>query len=183
MNPEQWSRMVASSVSPVVVISASALLSLALYNRLAAIISRLRAVQRERLHIQEHLESCHGDAADLNQKVLQGLADQTLHIRSRARLIRNSLLCLLAAIASLVLCSLFTGIMTLYESVTPAAAAFFILGILLVLASVTFAATELIRALAPAELETDLVTRLTATRNFPEEKERVGALSPRLQRQ
>jgi hypothetical protein len=57
MPSEQWAHAVAASVAPVVIVSASALLCLALYNRLAAIINRMRALQRERLDTQERLHS------------------------------------------------------------------------------------------------------------------------------
>src|ERR1035437_7082554 len=111
MPPEQWAHAIAASVAPVVIISASALLCLALYNRLATIISRIRAVQRERLELQERIETLspkeidHGTALRLTC-ISESLAEQTTRIRRRARLIRNSLLFLLAAIASLVICSL-----------------------------------------------------------------------------
>jgi len=40
MNPENWTRLIAASVVPIVVISAAGLLCLAFYNRLAAIVTR-----------------------------------------------------------------------------------------------------------------------------------------------
>ena len=46
---EQWLHVVAASVVPVVVISACGLLCLAFYNRLAAVVTRLRAFHREQL--------------------------------------------------------------------------------------------------------------------------------------
>ena len=55
MFAEQWTKVLGASVTPVVVISATALLCLAFYNRLAAIVGRLRSVQRERLEQQERL--------------------------------------------------------------------------------------------------------------------------------
>jgi len=44
--PEDWSRILSASVAPVVIISACGLLCLAFYNRLASVVSRLRAFQR-----------------------------------------------------------------------------------------------------------------------------------------
>ena len=168
MPPEQWAHAIAASVAPVVIISASALLCLALYNRLAAIISRMRAVQRERLEVQERIESLssreidHGASVRLTC-ILESLAEQTAGIRRRGRLIRNSLLCLMVAIGSLVLCSLVNGLTIFVPIFAPVGAALFVLGLLMLLCGVIFAAVELHLALAPAEFETDLVSELTGT--------------------
>ena len=55
MPPFDWAKIINASVVPVVIISACGLLCLAFYNRLAAIVSRLRGFQRERLHEQQLL--------------------------------------------------------------------------------------------------------------------------------
>ena len=115
MHPEQFSRMVAASVMPVVVISAAALLCLAFYNRLAAVILRLRAVQRERLELQDRLErrSSGDDEKHTGLRytcILESLSDQSVGIMKRAHLIRRTLFSLLACIACLVACSLFNGL-------------------------------------------------------------------------
>jgi hypothetical protein len=163
-----WAKWVQASVAPVVIISASALMCLALYNRLAAIISRMRAVQRERLEITEKIdnltsaETAHGHGARLTC-IAESLAEQTSRIRRRARLVRNSLLSLLVAIGLLVVCSLLNGMVTFTEDVAVVAAAVFVLGLLCMLLGVAFAAIELTSALAPAEFETDVVSELTGT--------------------
>src|SRR4051812_33787524 len=98
---DEWPRIVTASVAPVVVISACALLSLAFYNRLAAIISRLRAFQRERLHEQEQIQrltrQTPEDESTLRgrRRFAQNLQEQTARTLRRAKLIRLTLLCLL----------------------------------------------------------------------------------------
>ena len=52
----EWTSIISLSVLPVVIISACGLLSLALYNRLAAVVSRLRSFQREILIEREKQE-------------------------------------------------------------------------------------------------------------------------------
>src|SRR5271167_2851098 len=101
MVAEQWSRVVSASVAPVVIISASSLLCLAFYNRLAAIVTRLRSVQRERLELNDRLDRL--SPADIEHHsamrhtcILESLAEQTIRIRRRARLIRATLMSLLA---------------------------------------------------------------------------------------
>lgn len=100
-----------------VIISATALLCLAFYNRLAAIVGRLRAVQRERLAMTERIAALsppeieHADAFR-HTCVLENLADQSARMLRRARLIRSTLLCFLGTIAVLILSSLLNGLMT-----------------------------------------------------------------------
>ena len=93
-----------TSVVPVVVISACGLLCLAFYNRLSAMVTRLRGFHRERLEHQGLLDR-HGaaaasgpaaaQAAARHARLLDVLEQQTSHVARRARLIRSTLLCLL----------------------------------------------------------------------------------------
>lgn len=166
MHPEQVSHMVAASVMPVVVISAAALLCLAFYNRLAAVITRLRAVQRERLELQERLEKM--TSADIEKNtglrytcILESLSDQSTGIINRARLIRATLGCLLLCIACLVVCSLLNGLTVVWTNAVVGAVIFFVVGMLLLLAGVTCALFELRSSLNPAELEIGVVSELT----------------------
>ena len=175
---------VQASVAPVVIISASALMCLALYNRLAAIISRMRAVQRERLEIVERIESLtpaemgHGAGARLTC-IAESLAEQTLRIRRRGRLVRNSLLSLLSTIGALVICSLLNGLATFFDGVAQIAAAVFVLGLLMMLLGVGFAALELTGALATAEFETEVVGELTGTGDYEGSEPRLTRALPR----
>jgi len=168
MHPEQVSRLVAASVMPVVVISAAALLCLAFYNRLAALVLRLRAVQRERLELQDRLERL--TAAD-NEKnmslrytcILESLADQSVSILRRARLIRGTLMSLLACIGLLVACSLMNGLTVIWPAAVAGAVACFVGGMLLLLLGIACAMLELKAALSPAELEIGVVSELTGS--------------------
>src|SRR5437762_11515453 len=79
-----WSKVISAGVGPIIVISACGLLCLAFYNRLAAVVTRLRAFDRERLHEQEALadKSRGGDeAAAVRHRELLGLLEvQTRHV-------------------------------------------------------------------------------------------------------
>ena len=170
MTPEDWTKVVAASVVPVVVISACGLLCLAFYNRLSAVVLRLRAFHRERLHEQDLLDR-HGaaatsdaaaaEAAARHAKLLDVLEQQTDHVARRARLIRSTLMSLLATIMCLTLCSLFSGLGVVFEPALVLAFVLFVAGMMLLVVGVSLAMTELRRALDPVELESRYVASLT----------------------
>jgi hypothetical protein len=173
MFQEEWSRVLAASVAPVVIISACALLCLAFYNRLAAIITRLRAVQRERLEIQERLSSMSQRdvehlAALRQTTILESLAEQSVEIQKRAKLIRATLLCLLLAILTLIISSLLNGLTIVWPGGAYASAVAFITGMLLLFAGITCAVKEMLTALDPAHLELTVVAELTGEPTEPD---------------
>jgi hypothetical protein len=166
MPPLDWSRIVSASVVPVVIISACGLLCLAFYNRLASLVSRLRAFQRERLAAQEQLDRLRatpeqGGGSASHTLLLKVLEVQTASVLRRARLIRSTLVCLLCTIACLTVCSLFSGLGAVWPPAAVGAVALFVAGMGLMLAAVVFAILELRRALDPVELETQFVAGLT----------------------
>lgn len=164
---QDWPRVLSASVVPVVIISACGLLCLAFYNRLASVVSRLRGFQRERLAEQERLSQPRRvgehepEWVRRRELVLDMLEEQTRRVARRARLIRLTLLCLLATIGCLTLCSLVTGISVLWPPAIYAAVGLFIVGLLLLLSGVVLAMLELKGALDPVELESEFVARLT----------------------
>ena len=161
MPPIDLTKIVSASVVPVVIISACGLLSLAFYNRMAAIVSRLRGFQRERMHQQEALQKL-GDqkdaAAQKHWLVLELLELQTTHVIRRAKLIRLTLLFLLLTIGMLIGCSLALGLSVLLPTTIYVAIPLFVCGLLSMLAATITAAMELKRALEPVELESRFIT-------------------------
>jgi hypothetical protein len=166
MPPQDWSKVIAASVVPVVIISACGLLCLAFYNRLAAVVSRLRTFHRERLH--EHESAARRRAAGepgasderRHELLLTMLGEQTARVTRRARLIRDALLCLLATIGCLTGCSLSIGVGVFWPAANYAAVALFMVGMVLLLLAVALAIAEMRRALDPVELESQFVTSL-----------------------
>src|ERR1700722_2499399 len=112
MPPTDWAKIISVSVAPVVIISACGLLCLAFYNRLAAIVSRLRAFQRERLHWKQLPPDPAADAdhPDDRRKMLELLEIQTENVARRAKLIRLTLFFLLLTILLLIGCCLMLGL-------------------------------------------------------------------------
>lgn len=170
MPPQDWTKVISTSVVPVAIISACALLCLALYNRLASMVSRLRGFQRERLReyeeYAEHVRSGVEDAStrEHHQRLMENLATQTRRVYRRARLMRYAIMFLLSAVAALTLCSLTTGMAMLLPSLNGAARvaaeALFMGGMVLMFVGVLLAIIELWGSLEPVQLESQFVGRL-----------------------
>lgn len=157
---DHWTRIITAGIGPIIVISACGLLCLAFYNRLAAVVTRLRAFHREHMHEQDEIERLRrsgGDETEVavlrRQEVLGMLSLQIEQIDRRARLIRCTLMCLLLTIALLALCSIAVGLSTLQPGWGYVAVPLFVLGLLLVVAAVAFAMLELKGAIDPVERE------------------------------
>lgn len=168
MFAEQWSKVLVALLAPIVVISASGLLCLAFYNRLAAIVARLRAVQRERLGQQSACEAAaaRGDGAAVtdHRRLLDNLALQTAGIIRRARIIRLTLFCLLATVALMVASSLMNGLALLAPRAAIVAAILFVSGMLCLGTAMIAAMVELHASLDVVELESGLVSELADAR-------------------
>ena len=96
-------------LAPVVMISACGLLCLALYNRLASIVSRARAFHHERFEVQMRLTRLAGDPAQADAAAQLGdrlglLEYQVGQILARAARVRNALTCLLATVLCMLGC-------------------------------------------------------------------------------
>jgi len=138
-------------VAPVVMISACGLLCLALYNRLAVIVARARAFNKERVECVHALRA-DPDAPHLAARVAT-LDHQFTVLLLRARLVRAALVALLTTVASMLFCSLALGLMTVVTWAGVAALTVFVVGIVTALAAVAFALLELRRALDPVSVE------------------------------
>src|SRR3954468_356943 len=94
-----YEKIITAGVGPIIVISACGLLCLAFYNRLAAVVTRLRSFHREQLSEQEALtkqrRSSEPDPEAMvrHQEILGALEIQTRHVTHRAKLIRLTLMC------------------------------------------------------------------------------------------
>jgi hypothetical protein len=161
MQVSDLAKIVSVSVVPVVIISACGLLCLAFYNRMAAIVSRLRGFQRERLHEQERLQGGATQNAEeiaRREKLLEHLKSQTDHVTRRAKLIRLTLMFLLLTIELLIGCCMMLGLSVLAPPAAFVAVALFVLGLLSMLAGMISAMLELKAAIQPAELESRFVS-------------------------
>jgi len=161
-----WSGIISAGVAPIIVISACGLLCLAFYNRLDAMVTRLRNFHRERLREEESLVrqrfSPQPDNIEIirHQELLGMLQVQTNLVVRRAHLLRHAIGSLLLSIACLAVCSLAVGLSTLWPRCTYAAVVLFVIGLAVLVVGVVFAMLELKQALLSIEQEGRFVTSL-----------------------
>ena len=145
-------------VAPVVMISANGLICLALYNRLAAVVNRLRLFDREHFDTCTRLATMTADDQDgpvvphLQARLLT-LDKQFSTILRRARLLRNALVLLLSAVLVLLCCSLALGLALIIQGAEALALALFVLGVGCMIAGTVLAIKELVIALEPVMAE------------------------------
>lgn len=145
-------------VAPVVMISANGLICLALYNRLAAIVNRLRLFYREHFDAGARLTAMTSEAQDSPvaqhlQARLATLDKQFSTILRRARLLRNALVLLLSAVLVLLCCSLALGLALVVQWAEVLALALFVVGVMFMIVGTALAIKELTIALEPVKAE------------------------------
>ncbi|MBA4015664.1 MAG: hypothetical protein C0483_00605 [Pirellula sp.] len=153
------SRLLAASVTPVVLISACGLIMLALYNRLGAILSRLRAFHQQK---HELLKGLNEREADDTLSLMALVDSQVEKVTRKAKVIQKGLYCLLAAASAFLLCSLFAAVAVLRPEFNVAALAMHFVGLLLFLAGLGWAIRELTLSITPLDEENAFLQTVTA---------------------
>ena len=147
-------------LAPVVMISACGLLCMALYNRLANIVGRLRQFHHERLEAGTRVGHATGTDRELLGDRMRGLEEQSHAMIGRARFIRNALICLISCIICMLTSSLMIGLGLVVPSIQPLAVWLFILGVTAMLIGMILAAGELFVCLRQVESEHTNLERL-----------------------
>ena len=145
-------------VAPVVMISAQGLICLALYNRLAAVVGRLRVFSREHFETQTRLagmspEQQDGALARKLQTRLAALNGQYSGILRRGRLLRNALILLQAAVLAMLFCTMLLGLSLALPGVEAWSLAPFFIGVLATAGGIVLSIRELAIALEPVKAE------------------------------
>ncbi len=141
-------------VAPVVMISAAGLVCLALYNRLAVIVGRIRAIHKEEIDALSRMSSAPAPSPSRStRRRVVTLEEQVEHLMARARLVRAALVCLLCTVLSMLFCSLAIGLSLVWEDAASVALAAFLLGVLVEASGIVLAILELRIALVAAALE------------------------------
>ncbi len=129
-------------LAPAVMISACGLLLLGISNKFSIVLNRIRLLNDEKRRL--HHRSSDAPLSSREQARFENLTMQIERLMSRAKLIRNSLLCYIIAVALFVLTSLiigadfFVGTMP-FRNVTIGA---FLIGMILVFLGVLYAALD-----------------------------------------
>ncbi|MEM6332754.1 MAG: DUF2721 domain-containing protein [Planctomycetota bacterium] len=153
-------------VAPVVMISAGGLICLALYNRLAMVVSRARQFHKERFDAVGALRGAAGggDDAERLRARIEVLDRQSAEVRGRAVLIRNALIALMLMMVCMLLASLALGLTPWLAAMGVVAEGLFVAGVVSMLVSIGLAIGELRRSLDPVNLEAAAVTGEAADR-------------------
>jgi hypothetical protein len=141
--------------APVVMISASGLLCLALFNRLATLVARSRAVAAERVVLLRSLDNpAPGPTgASLDRLRLEALEAHSSRVLKRAALLRAALQSLLAAVLAMLASSGAIGLSLASHQFWSLALWAFGAGLLAMAAGVVLVMAELSQALRDVKLE------------------------------
>jgi hypothetical protein len=158
-------KTIQSFVAPVVVISANGLLCLAFYNRLAAVIGRLRSINKERSDLLHRLavlpEAVEHDPEKEHLQRRMHILDELGHqLHDRAYLIRDALIYLLLAVEIMIACSLALGLGSLTPVFGSIALCLFVLGMAVMMYGVLKALRELHIALLPVLFEHEMMEEI-----------------------
>ncbi len=136
------SKIIQSMLSPAVMISACGLLLLGANNKYSSVVNRIRLINDEKRRLV--MKTGEREFTPEENLRLESTARQLRGLRSRAKLVRNSVLSYTIAAALFVLCSLligaalFQGLIELHYLST----AVFLAGMLMVFAGVVFGVLE-----------------------------------------
>jgi uncharacterized protein YunC (DUF1805 family) len=155
--------MLALAVTPGILISGCGLVTAALYNRLGVILTRIRAYHQRKM---EALADAHRHEVVESQSLHAMLDAQIEAVTAKAKMVRNGLYCLFAAIVALLLCSVFAGLATLHDGFGVAALALGFVGVCLFVGGLGWAVREISCALSPIEEETAYLKVLTTQHGF-----------------
>lgn len=158
MAVEQIQHLIQVVLAPVVLISANGLICLALFNRLSALTNRARTFHKEWFDIYSELAEQTSDEAEsngtrhLNERI-KILDAQWHRMIARARLLRNSLCCLLITVLAMLGCSMALGLASVAAAMGVLALVLFYGGVLVMMTGIVLALIELVRALDPLKME------------------------------
>jgi len=170
------SHLLSASVTPVVLVSACGLITLALYNRLGAILSRLRAFHSQKIEILKNVDE---HDANESRTLLEMVDSQIEKVTFKARVIQKSLYCLLSAVVAFLSCSLLAAAAIVNEQFGTLALGMHFVGLLLFLAGIGWAVRELALSITPldeenAYLETVAASHLAKSRSARDNSLRIA---------
>jgi len=147
-------------LAPAVMFSAGGLLCLAQFARFTAIVTHLRAFNRERLAALQEADGAEPQRRELLLQRARGLEQQAAAVLAHATTVRNALLLLVGGILLMVLCSLMVGASLVFAPIGVVALGLFVLGLVSTFAGLCLVLAELRVSLKVIEFEHDNLSRL-----------------------
>lgn len=141
-------QVVSASVMPVVLISACGLITLALYNRLATILARLRTCHQQQIDLLKQFDR---EASDGIKSQIELVNAQSAKVTKKAKFIQKGLFCLLLSIVSFLGCSILSAASVLNEHFVVAAVIAHVGGLVLFIVGIGWAIRELSMSISPLD--------------------------------
>lgn len=155
-----YAQLIQQLLAPVVMISACGLLCMAMYARLSNIVARLRQFHHEQLQTMTHPRPDSESEQALVRWRSQGLEQQAHYMLGRARLIRNTLVCLVGCVICMLASSLSIGLSQWTERFQIISIVLFVVGVTSMLVGMLIAMFELRVALRQVSYEHQRMERL-----------------------
>lgn len=141
-------QLLSASVAPVVLISACGLITLALYNRLGAILGRLRTCHERQFQLLKEIDVAESSLARSQLEVVESQIEK---VTSKARMVQKGLFCLLASVVAFLSCSFFSALGVWSADFGVVAVIVYFLGLLLFAAGIGWAIRELTMSITPLD--------------------------------
>lgn len=153
---EQVASLISAMLAPGIMISACGLLILGMNNKYSLVVGRIRTLNEEKRKFARSADT--KDFEYFDQVRISSISKQLAFLYERVRFIRNAVLCYSLAVGSFVITSIWIGLGLVVRGAEMinsgiASIIFFVIGMILVLIGITFAARESIKGFDIIELE------------------------------
>ena len=153
---EQVASLISAMLAPGIMISACGLLILGMNNKYSLVVGRIRTLNEEKRKFARSADTKEFEYFD--QVRISSISKQLAFLYERVRFIRNAVLCYSLAVGSFVITSIWIGLGLVVRGAEMinsgiASIIFFVIGMILVLIGITFAARESIKGFDIIELE------------------------------
>lgn len=153
---EQVASLISAMLAPGIMISACGLLILGMNNKYSLVVGRIRTLNEEKRKFARSADTKEFEYFD--QVRISSISKQLAFLYERVRFIRNAVLCYSLAVGSFVITSIWIGLGLIVRGAEMinsgiASIIFFVIGMILVLIGITFAARESIKGFDIIELE------------------------------
>lgn len=153
---EQVASLISAMLAPGIMISACGLLILGMNNKYSLVVGRIRTLNEEKRKFARSADT--KDFEYFDQVRISSISKQLAFLYERVRFIRNAVLCYSLAVGSFVITSIWIGLGLIVRGAEMinsgiASIIFFVIGMILVLIGITFAARESIKGFDIIELE------------------------------